>query len=52
MGAPQYPTEEQIARMNAATALKAPTATHLEQAHLTLTLKPNALALIEIAPAR
>jgi xylan 1,4-beta-xylosidase len=48
MGRPQYPTPEQVEQMNLQTKLPAPEATHLQNGELTLTLEPNALALISI----
>jgi hypothetical protein len=44
----KIPTEEQIERMNAATALAALLQTHLESGHLDLDLQPNALVLVEV----
>jgi len=49
LGSPQYPTKEQIRKINAATALPAPDRRHLDGNHLDLELQVNALALIEIA---
>jgi len=48
LGSPRYPTEEQIERMNAATALGAPTEEHLKGNYLDLSLEPNALVLVEV----
>ena len=48
LGSPQYPTKEQIRKINAATALPAPDRRHLDGSHLDLDLQVNALALIEI----
>ena len=49
MGSPQYPTPEQVARLNAATKLPEPQRTHLAGRQLDLELDPNALVLIEIS---
>jgi xylan 1,4-beta-xylosidase len=48
MGSPQYPTVAQVAKLNAASALPAPTQEHLDGSHLTLQLEPNALALVKV----
>ncbi len=48
MGSPQYPTEEQIDKMNAATKLPAPGRGHLEGDHMELELGVNALVLVEV----
>ena len=48
LGSPRYPTEEQVEKMNAATALARPAEEHLVSNHLDLTLRPNALVLIEV----
>jgi xylan 1,4-beta-xylosidase len=48
LGSPRYPTEEQVERMNATTALRAPTEQHLNGNHLDLSLQPNALLLLEV----
>ncbi|HEV8041837.1 MAG TPA: glycosyl hydrolase family 39 [Bryobacteraceae bacterium] len=48
LGSPQYPTEDQVERMNAATKLPAPLRAHLAGNYLDLELQPNALMLIEI----
>jgi xylan 1,4-beta-xylosidase len=48
LGSPRYPTEEQVERINAATALAEPDEEHLNANHLELTLQPDALALIEV----
>ena len=47
LGSPQYPTEEQNAKMNAATRI-VPEVRRLDGTHLDLTLEPNALVLIEL----
>ncbi len=47
IGSPRYPTEEEVRRLNAATAVS-PTRTHLQGNHLDLTLEVNALAVIEV----
>jgi xylan 1,4-beta-xylosidase len=49
MGSPKLPTPKQVEALNAASALPPPDATHLTGSTLTLTLEPNALALIRIA---
>jgi xylan 1,4-beta-xylosidase len=48
LGSPEYPTPEQVLKMNAATALPAPTQRHLDGNHLDMRLQVNALALVEI----
>ncbi len=48
LGSPRYPTEEQIERMNSATALAPPAREHLTGNHLDLSLEPNALVLVEV----
>ncbi|HUX74078.1 MAG TPA: hypothetical protein VMV25_09345 [Steroidobacteraceae bacterium] len=48
MGSPRYPTPAQVAWMNAATALGPPERTHLQRGVLTLSLEPDALALVKI----
>lgn len=48
MGSPRYPTEDQIRRLNAATALPPPVQRRLEGNHLDLTLESNALVLLEV----
>ena len=50
IGKPQYPTPAQVETLNQQTALPAPETTHLAGGQLQLTLEPNALALIHIAP--
>ncbi|MHB8812150.1 MAG: GH39 family glycosyl hydrolase [Steroidobacteraceae bacterium] len=50
MGSPRYPTPEQIAHLNAATALPPPQVAHLRRGDLTLTLERDALLLLKIAP--
>jgi xylan 1,4-beta-xylosidase len=52
LGSPQYPTEEQIRKINAATALPPPDRLHLDGTHLDLELQVNALALVEIPAAK
>jgi xylan 1,4-beta-xylosidase len=49
LGSPEYPTTEQVRRINAASALPAPGRLHLYGTHLDLELQVNALALIEIS---
>jgi xylan 1,4-beta-xylosidase len=48
LGSPLYPTEEQVAKMNAKTALGPPRSERLHSNQLELKLGPDALALIEI----
>ncbi len=48
MGSPQYPTEAQIEKLNAATALGPASQMRLEGDHLDLSLEPNALVLVEV----
>jgi xylan 1,4-beta-xylosidase len=48
LGSPQYPTPEQVRKMNAATALPPPKQVRLDGTHLDIKLQVNALALIEI----
>ncbi|HLK18771.1 MAG TPA: serine hydrolase [Bryobacteraceae bacterium] len=48
MGSPRYPTEEQVKKMNAASALPAPSQGHVDGNHLDLNLEPNALVLVEV----
>ena len=50
MGSPRYPTPEQVARMNAATALPPAQVMHLRRGELTLTLEPDALLLVTVTP--
>jgi xylan 1,4-beta-xylosidase len=50
MGSPRYPTPEQVARMNAASALQPPQITHLRGGELSVTLGPDALLLLTIGP--
>ena len=50
LGSPRYPTPAQIAHINAATALPPPQVAHLRRGQLTLTLEPDALLLLKIAP--
>ena len=50
MGSPRYPTPQQVAQMNAATALPLPEVAHLRAGALSLALEPNALLLLKIAP--
>jgi xylan 1,4-beta-xylosidase len=52
LGSPDYPTQEQVRKINAATALPAPQRFHLEGTRLDFDLQANALALIEIPPTR
>ncbi|MGA8030106.1 MAG: glycosyl hydrolase family 39 [Bryobacteraceae bacterium] len=48
LGSPRYPSEDQVQRINAATALPPPTRQHLEGNRLDLNLQPNALVLVEV----
>lgn len=48
MGNPTYPTPEQVDRLNQATALPPAQSLHLSNNEITLSLQPNALALITI----
>jgi xylan 1,4-beta-xylosidase len=48
LGSPDYPTREQVRKINAATALAAPEQLHLEGGRLDLELQVNALALLEV----
>lgn len=48
MGKPQYPTPQQVEALNHKTALPAPEVSHLAHGEITLTLEPNALALIRV----
>lgn len=50
MGSPRYPTAEQVARMNAASALPPPRIRHLRGGELTVRLTPDALFLLRIGP--
>jgi xylan 1,4-beta-xylosidase len=50
MGKPNYPTPAQVEQLNRDTALPAPEETHLTNGQLSLTLEPNALVLIKLAP--
>ncbi|MFC6644824.1 glycosyl hydrolase family 39 [Granulicella cerasi] len=50
IGAPDYPTEAQVTKLNAETALPAPERAKLSNGKLTLKLTPNALVLVTIAP--
>jgi len=48
LGSPRYPTEEQIRKMNAATALPTPKRVRLTESHLDLELSRNALAILVV----
>ena len=50
LGAPQYPTPAQVTQLNQETAPSPPEQTHLTNNHLQLTLTPNALVLVTVAP--
>jgi xylan 1,4-beta-xylosidase len=49
MGKPKYPTPAQVDTLNEGTALPPPETTHLNGDSLTVTLEPNALAVLRIA---
>ena len=51
MGSPQYPTPQQVERLNASSALPAPRLRQLEKSRLTFDLLPNALALLTVPAA-
>ena len=51
MGSPRYPTEEQVKKINTATALPAPLEQHLEGKRLEVDLPVNALVLVEVQTA-
>ena len=48
MGSPRYPTEAQVQKLNAITALVAPQSRALQSKELDLELGPNALVLLEV----
>ena len=48
MGSPDYPTEEQVRRLNMETKLPAPAQDHLKGNHLDLELEVNALVIVEV----
>ncbi len=50
MGSPRYPTEEQVRKLNATTALPPPSRSHLEEGQLNLELEANALVVVEVQP--
>jgi xylan 1,4-beta-xylosidase len=50
LGSPLYPTDEQVAKMNAATRLEAPEQLHLDGDHITLQMPVNGLAVLEVRP--
>jgi xylan 1,4-beta-xylosidase len=50
MGSPRYPTPEQVARLNAGSALPPPQIVHLSEGRLSLTLEPDALLLLRVGP--
>jgi xylan 1,4-beta-xylosidase len=52
LGSPQYPTEEEIRKINAASALPPPDRLRLDGTQLDLELQVNALALVEIPAAK
>lgn len=52
LGSPQYPTEEQVRKMNERTALPPASELRMSGRTLRLTLRPNALAVIEIPAAK
>jgi xylan 1,4-beta-xylosidase len=51
LDSPDYPTREQVTKINAATALPPPRRLHLDGTRLDLELQVNALALIEVPAA-
>jgi xylan 1,4-beta-xylosidase len=50
IGKPDYPTPAQVEQLNHETALPAPEETHITNGQLSLTLEPNALALVKLSP--
>jgi xylan 1,4-beta-xylosidase len=50
MGSPRYPTEAQVKKLNALTALGAPRIMRLSSRDIDLELGPNALVLLEVKP--
>ena len=52
LGSPEYPTPEQVRKMNEMTALGPPDRVRLQGDHLDIKLQANALALIEIPAVR
>jgi xylan 1,4-beta-xylosidase len=50
LGSPRYPTEEQVRKLNALTALAPPPKVRLSSPDLDLELGPNALVLLEVTP--
>jgi xylan 1,4-beta-xylosidase len=50
IGSPRYPTEEQVRKLNAMTALGAPKITRVSGREMSLELEPNALVLLEVKP--
>jgi xylan 1,4-beta-xylosidase len=48
MGKPEYPTPAQVEQMNQQTKLPIPEVTRLQNGELSITLEPNALALVKI----
>jgi xylan 1,4-beta-xylosidase len=52
LGSPRYPTEDQVRRLNAMTALEPPRPRPLIGRELELELGPNALVLLEVQPGR
>ncbi|MHB1827978.1 MAG: GH39 family glycosyl hydrolase [Steroidobacteraceae bacterium] len=52
MGSPRYPTPQQVARMNAATALPQPLIEHLHGGTFTVTVRPDALFLVKVGGKR
>jgi len=48
MGSPRYPTPQQVAQMNAATALPPPRIEHLRGGNLAITVQPDALFLLKV----
>jgi xylan 1,4-beta-xylosidase len=50
IGSPRYPTEEQVQKLNAMTALGTPKITRVSGREINLELGPNALVLLEVKP--
>lgn len=49
LGSPRYATDEQVRKINSASAPAAPAAQRLNGNSLSLTLEPNALVLVEVS---
>lgn len=50
IGKPDYPTPVQVEQLNRETALPVPEETYITNGQLSLTLEPNALVLVKLAP--